>query len=66
MSEYFVLHRMEKIEDDSIFGPFESSEQAYAFIEQESAECRGQDIVKIIQPVKVNYSFEIEDGGWEI
>lgn len=61
MSEYFVLHRMDKIEDDSIFGPFENREQAHAFVSQESSICKGQDIVKVAHPVRINYHFEIED-----
>ena len=63
-----VLHESEsgKLEDASVFGPFETHEEADGFIdwaqeeERGSLQCSGRDMVKLVLPVKVIRGFEYE------
>jgi hypothetical protein len=64
---FVVLHEAKsgKLEDASVFGPFEDSDEATAFIEwaagpqdADRIPCDGRDMVKELQPIRVLKTFE--------
>lgn len=74
-----VVHEAKsgKLEDASVFGPFETDQEAWAFIEWAKLDpnpgdpewripCDGRDMVKVVQPIKVRKGFDFEYSDDEL